>query len=120
MHVMDQALNILEHEFRSEPGSFLLGLRSDLVWDRSAFVRLEQAMRTVCERLQETEELPRWLAEGYYHVVTDVPSWTAHPNFPRPEPEEYYAACIERLTDLADWFFRGEHAYTEPHTWSEL
>ncbi|WP_338779068.1 hypothetical protein [Streptomyces sp. DG1A-41] len=41
-------------------------------------------------------------------------------NFPRPEPKEYYAACIERLTDLADWFFRGEHAYMEPHTWSEL
>ncbi|MEU6905475.1 hypothetical protein ACWDZW_07295 [Streptomyces coeruleorubidus] len=23
-------------------------------------------------------------------------------------------------TNKADWFFRGEHAYTEPHTWSEL
>ncbi len=120
MPAMDLALKTLEREFRSEPGSFLLGLRSDLVWDRGAFSKLEKAMRTVCEHLQDAEELPRWLAEGYYHVVTDVPSWTAHPNFPRPQPEEYYNACIERLTDLADWFFRGDHAYMEPHTWSEL
>ncbi|MGW7165679.1 hypothetical protein ACWGH3_10340 [Streptomyces sp. NPDC054884] len=40
---MDEALKILEHEFRSEPGSFLLGLRSDLAWDRDAFSRLENA-----------------------------------------------------------------------------
>ena len=120
MPAMDLALKTLEREFRFEPGSFLLGLRSDLVWDRGAFSKLEKAMRTVCEHLQDAEELPRWLAEGYYHVVTDVPPWTAHPNFPRPEPEEYYNACIERLADLADWFFRGDHAYMEPHTWSEL
>lgn len=62
MPAMDQALKTLEHEFRSEPGSFLLGLRSDLVWDRGAFSRLEKAMRTACERLQDAEELPRWLA----------------------------------------------------------
>jgi hypothetical protein len=117
---MDQALKTLEHEFRSEPGSFLLGLRIDGVWDRAAFSNLEKAMRTVCERLQDAEELPRWLAAGYYQVATDVPSMTAHPAFPRTEPADYYAACIERLTDLADWFFRGEHSYLEPHTWAEL
>ncbi|WP_406196994.1 hypothetical protein OG920_19230 [Streptomyces europaeiscabiei] len=117
---MDEALKILEHEFRSEPGSFLLGLRSDLAWDRDAFSRLENVMRTVCERFQGDDHLPRWLAEGYYHVATDVPPWTAHPNFPRPEPSVYYASCIERLTDLADWFFRGEHSYLEPHDWPEL
>ncbi|MFD6888791.1 hypothetical protein [Streptomyces sp. NPDC059957] len=117
---MDQALKTLEHEFRSEPGSFLLGLRCDLVWDQAGFSKLEKAMRAVCERMQEAEELPRWLAEGYYQVATEVPSWTAHPNFPRPEPADYYAACIERLTDLADWFFRGWHAYTEPRIWPEL
>ncbi|WP_418960194.1 hypothetical protein [Streptomyces tritici] len=117
---MDHALKILEREFRSEPGSFLLRLRCELVWDRGSFSELERAMRAVCAGMREAEELPRWLAEGYYHVATDVPSWTAHPGFPRPEPAEYYAACIERLTDLADWFFRGEHVYIEPHTWPEL
>ncbi|MFJ5829590.1 hypothetical protein [Streptomyces sp. NPDC093089] len=44
----------------------------------------------------------------------------SHPNFPRPEPREYYDACIERLSDLADWFFLGWHTYTEPHVWPEL
>ncbi|WP_437071773.1 hypothetical protein [Streptomyces sp. enrichment culture] len=117
---MDQALKTLQREFGSEPGSFLLGLRIDGVWDRAAFSTLEKAMRTVCERLQDAEELPRWLAEGYYVVATDVPAMTAHPAFPRTEPAGYYAACIERLTDLADWFFRGEHSYMEPHTWPEL
>ncbi|MFE2019385.1 hypothetical protein ACFW9O_15280 [Streptomyces sp. NPDC059499] len=117
---MDHALQTLGHEFRSEPGSFLLGLRSDLAWNRVAFSELDRAMRTVCEAVQGTEELPRWLAEGFYHVATDVPSWTAHPDFPRPEPADCYAACNERLTDLADWFFRGEHFYLEPHTWPEL
>lgn len=76
-------------------------------------------MRAVCERVQEAEELSRWLAEGYY-VAREVPAWTSHPNFPRPEPREYYEACIERLSDLADWFFHGWHAYTEPHTWPAL
>ena len=110
----------LKHEFSAEPGSFLLALRSDLRWDQEAFARLERAMRAVCERVQGDEQLPRWLAEGYYQVATQVPSWTAHPNFPRPQPDDYFASCIERLTDLADWFFWGEHAYQEPHTWPEL
>ncbi|MEV6330201.1 hypothetical protein [Streptomyces sp. NPDC051909] len=117
---MDEALRILEHEFRNEPGSFLLRLRCDLVWDRDAFSRLESAARAVCERLEDAETLPRWLAVGYYQLATEVPAWTSHPDFPRPEPREYYDACIERLTDLADWFFHGWHAYTEPHEWTEL
>ncbi|MFE5210372.1 hypothetical protein [Streptomyces sp. NPDC056600] len=117
---MKHALETLRHEFSSEPGSFQLRLRCDLVWDREAFTRLEKAMRAVCEEWQEAQEFPRWLAEGYYQVGWEVRSWTAHPNFPRPEPAEYYDACIERLTDLTDWFFRGFHVYMEPHIWSEL
>jgi hypothetical protein len=113
-------LRILEQEFRSEPGSFLLRLRIELVWERDAFTRLERAMRAVCERTQEADQLPRWLAEGYYQVATEVPAWTSHPNFPKPEPADYYAACLERLADLADWFFRGWHAYEEPHAWPDL
>ncbi len=77
-------------------------------------------MRTVCERPQEAEGLPRWPAQGHYHVATDVPSWTAHPDFPRPGPADHCTACIERLTDPADRLFRGRHAYLEPHTWSDL
>ncbi len=117
---MDDAVGVLQHEFRSAEGSFLLRLRCDLVWDREAFSRLERAMRQICEQNQAAERLDRWMAEGFYDVATQVPGWTGHPRFPRPEPEAYYVACIERLGDLADWFFRGWHAYQEPHAWREL
>jgi hypothetical protein len=73
-------------------------------------------MRVVCERTQEADQLPRWLAEGYYQVATGVPAWASHPNFPKPESADYYAACLERLADLADWFFRGWHAYEVART----
>ena len=46
--------------------------------------------------------------------------WTSHPHFPRPEPEQYYNDCIQRIGDLADWFFHGVHSYAEPHHWSDL
>ncbi|MFF2775463.1 hypothetical protein ACFVU3_11185 [Streptomyces sp. NPDC058052] len=120
MRTMDEALKILEHEFHSEPESFLLRLRCELEWDRAAFSRLEKAMRAICAHTQGAETLPRWLAEGFYHAATEVPGWTSHPNFPRPEPREYYDACVERLVDLADWYFRGRHVYMEPHVWRDL
>ena len=94
---------VLRREFDSEEGSFLLRIRSDLVWDREAFSRLERAMRTTCERYQGgSDDLPRWLAEGFYDVSHTVPGWTSHPHFPRPQPERYYEDCVERLVDLAD------------------
>jgi len=117
---MNDSLAVLREEFDAEPGSFLAKLRSDLEWDRTGFTRLEQAMRAVCELSEDDEQLPRWLAEGFYLVSNDVPNWTAHPKFPRPKPDSYYDACIERLRDLADWYFRGWHAYAESHVWSEL
>src|SRR5690606_35179672 len=40
--------------------------------------------------------------------------------FPRPAPESYHSACLERLEDLADWFFRGESPYLPGHTWPAL
>jgi len=49
-----------------------------------------------------------------------VPQWTSHPNFPRPTPEMYYQDCIERLGDLANWFFRGWHDYSEGDVWTDL
>ncbi|MGC0312352.1 hypothetical protein [Kitasatospora acidiphila] len=117
---MDDAVGVLRCEFAAEEGSFLLQLRCDLRWDRDAFTRLERAMRAVCERNQTAAQLDRWMAEGFYSVSSWVADWTAHPNFPRPEPEEYYRSCIERLSDLANWFFQGYHDYLEPHVWPGL
>jgi hypothetical protein len=117
---VDEDLAVLRREWDAEEGSFLLRLRGDLVWDRAAFSRMERAMRAVCAACQGREELPRRLAEGYHYVTHFVPEWTSHPHFPRPEPAEYYEDCLERLRDLADWFFRGEHAYRLPHAWQPL
>ncbi len=117
---MDDALVELRREWDAEEGSFLLRLRSDLVWDRAAFTRLEHTMRVVCAQHQDAEDLPRWLAEGFYYVSHFVADWTSHPHFHRPEPQGYYEDCLERLSDLADWFFRGEHAYLKPHVWADL
>lgn len=118
--VVDDVAAVLPEEFEAVADSFLLRLRVDLVWDRAAFSRLEQAMRLVCEQYEGREDLPRRMADGFYEVSHFVAEWTSHPNFPRPEPAQYYQDCLERLRDLADWFFRGWHAYQEPHDWRDL
>ncbi|SBT45424.1 hypothetical protein [Micromonospora auratinigra] len=117
---MDDFLPVLRAEFDAEEGSFLLTVRCDLRWDRAAFSRLERAMRAACQAYADRDRLDRWLAEGFFSVATWVRDHTSHPDFPRPLPESYYEACLERLWELADWFFRGEHVYLEPHEWTEL
>jgi hypothetical protein len=117
---VDDVLTVLREEFEADDGSFLLRLRTELVWDRAAFSRLESAMRAGCESFQQQDDLPRWLAEGYFYLSHFVTEWTSHPNFPIPEPEGYYTDCLERIRDLADWFFHGVHSYLEPHDWAEL
>jgi len=117
---MDEAMKTLAREFAAEEGSFLLRLRCDLAWDRAAFTRLERAMRAACEQCRSRDTLDRWAAEGFHHVATWIPTWTAHPNFPRPTPDSYYQDCLTRLEDLADWYFRGWSAYPEDHAWPDL
>ncbi|MBB2948976.1 hypothetical protein FB565_008762 [Actinoplanes lutulentus] len=117
---MDDALTVLRQEFDATEGSFLLRVRCDLVWDRAAFSRLERAMRVSCEQYESRDDLPRWLVEGFWDVSQSVADWTAHPNFPRPHPAQYYEDCLARLQDLADWFFRGWHPYQQPHVWRDL
>lgn len=111
---------VLRREFELGDGSFVIRLRGDLEWDRGAFTRLERAMRAACERIQGQDKLDRWLALGFYYVPRFVRDWTAHPDFPRPHPRQYYEDCLRRLDDLADWFFHGEHMYQEPHEWPDL
>ncbi|MFC9613025.1 hypothetical protein [Streptomyces sp. NPDC056938] len=117
---MDEITGVLRREFGAAEGSFLLRLRGELEWDRAAFTCLERAMRAVCERSQSDEKLDRWVAEGFYEVATWVPLWTSRPNFPRPTPDAYFEDCIERIGDLANWFFRGRHDYCEGHAWTDL
>jgi hypothetical protein len=114
-------LDQLRREFAAEEGTFLLHLRGDRIeWDRAAFSRLEKTMRWACERFRDHVQLDRWMADGFYEVSRFVRDWTSHPNFPLPEPTQYYNECIQRLDDLTDWFFRGYHGYIEPHQWHDL
>jgi hypothetical protein len=114
-------LDVLRREFEADQDTFLLGLRGDrLEWDRAAFSRFEKAMRWACEHFQDGQQLDRWMAEGFYYTSWFVRDWTSHSHFPRPEPEQYYNDCIQRIGDLADWFFHGVHSYAEPHHWSDL
>jgi hypothetical protein len=118
---VDDVEVVLRHEFNAGEGSFLLGLRGvGLEWDRAAFTRLERAMRAVCGQVQGQDRLDRWMAEGFYYVPRFVRDWTTHPNFPRPQPQQYHEDCLQRLDDLADWFFHGYHMYQEPRVWSDL
>ncbi|WP_279581363.1 hypothetical protein [Fodinicola feengrottensis] len=96
------------------------GCAPPLEWDRAAFSRLEQAMRAACSRCQGQDLLERWMADGFHYVSRFVRDWTSHPNFPRPEPLSYHHDCLERLDDLADWFFHGSHNYQDPHVWRDL
>jgi hypothetical protein len=117
----DECLSLLRREFSAEEGTFLLTLRgAGIEWDKAAFSRLEKAMRWACEKYRDHDQLDRWMAEGFYEASRFVREWTAHPNFPRPGPEQYYNDCIQRLDDLTDWFFRSWHVYQEPHHWPDL
>lgn len=113
-------LHLLRREFSAEEGSFLLQLRIDLHWDRDAFSRLEQAMRRTCAQQESQERLDRWLVEGYWYLSIFVPGHTSHPNFPRPEPIEYYDAAVQRLRDLQDWFVTGRSPYRASYQMPDL
>jgi hypothetical protein len=115
----DRFADVLAAEFSGEEGTFLTRLRCELIWDRDAFVRLERAMRAACRHYEQHDQLPRPLADGFYFASTFVASWTSHPNFPHPA-EPYYAACIQRLDDLAWWFFVGRSPRTDEYDWETL
>ncbi len=112
-------MQVLRQELEAREGSFLLRLRVEREWDREAFSRLEGAMRAACTAYEGDEQLPRWLADGFYYVSVFVPSCTQHEHFPRPE-DAYYRACLQRIEDLASWFFSGESPYVESHRWQPL
>ena len=117
---MESYLDTLKSELNAEEGSFLLKLRSDFKWDKTAFTRLVSAMRICCEQRAETDALPRWLAEGFWYFSTFVKETSSHPQFRRPYPQGYYQKAYERLEDLAYWFFRGESPYLEGSGFDEI
>jgi hypothetical protein len=112
-------LDQLRREFAAEEGTFLLHLRGDRIeWDRAAFSRWR---RPCGGPASASATMHSWTA-GWSTGSTKSPASSATglhtPAF--PEPTQYYNECIQRLDDLADWFFRGYHGYIEPYQWHDL
>jgi hypothetical protein len=118
--VADAYLEILKHEFAAGEGSFLIQLRPNLTWDKEAFSKLVTAMEACCKSCEGQELLERWLAEGFWYMPWFVKNWTEHPSFPRPQPQEYYEKALERLNDLAYWFFFGCSPYEKGHGFAPM
>lgn len=85
----------------------MLQLRGDLHWDHDAFLRLIACMQAYLESDRDVENLPRWVAEGFWFLDHFVRQWTSHTDFPRTSTHEYYEAAHQRLHDLAWWLFMG-------------
>lgn len=116
----ESCLEILKREFAAEDGSFLIRLRPNLTWDKEAFSKLVVAMEACCKAYEGQQSLERWLVEGFWFMSWFVKDWTEHPSFPRPQPQEYYEKALERLNDLAYWFFSGNSPYEEGHGFDPL
>jgi hypothetical protein len=71
-------LSTLQSEFAAEEGSFALQLRPGVTWDAAAFRRLRFAMYACCQHLQASDDLPRWLACGFWFMPGFVREWVNH------------------------------------------
>ena len=108
-------LELLKREFTAEDHSFLITLRTNLTWDKEVFSKLIAAMEVCCKASERRDTLERWLVVGFWYMSSWVRDWTTHPNFPRPEPSEYYENALRRLDELAFWFFSGGCMYEDGH-----
>ena len=121
--------SVLAHEFSAGEGSFLLQLRTDMRWDKTAFSRLTEGMLACCRAYDignpqptlfgpayDTARLPRWLAEGFWYVGTFVRDWTSHSAWSARKAREqnYYDEAYYRLFMLGAWFFTGRCPYADP------
>lgn len=127
----DDYVTVLRQEFLADEGSFLLQLRTDMIWDPAAFTRLTAAMLACCRAYDlddpnatllgsayDRTHVPRWLAEGFWLASSFVRDHTSHPAWRERiarEPD-YYERAYQRLDDLAFWFFTGGCPYLEPNT----
>jgi hypothetical protein len=113
-------VDVLRREFAAEDGSFLIQLRPNLTWDKQAFSRLVTAMEACCQAYEGRDTMERWVVEGFWFMSWFVKDWTTHLNFPRPQPPEYHEKALERLNDLAYWFFSGHSPYEKGHGFDPL
>ena len=117
---MENYFAVLKNEFEAGEGSFLLQIRTQMNWDRTAFTRLIAAMHTYCMHHAGTDLVERWVAEGFWYITTFTRTWTTHVHFPHHHDEAYYVQAYQQLDDLAYWFFIGSSPYEPGHTFEVL
>ncbi|HEY8026798.1 MAG TPA: hypothetical protein VIF60_19820 [Burkholderiaceae bacterium] len=106
------AEQILKSEFDAEDGTFLLIARCQLSWDKNAFKWLTAVMYDVAANVNKSNEIPKWIANGFWFCDKWIPEWTSHPNFLRPD-DRYYKKSCELIHDLAYFLFNGESPYED-------
>ena len=117
---MEDFMAILKNEFDADEGSFLIGLRPNLEWDKEAFNRLSSAMKQCAESHSSEQKLERWVAEGFWYVPRFVREWATHSNFPKVHATDYYERAFARLDDLAYWYFMGQSPYESGKHFEDL
>jgi hypothetical protein len=110
-------LDTLRHEFLAKD-AFFMQLACHGCWDKAAFNRLELAMRRACAAVAGRDDLPRWMVEGFWQCVEQVPGWARASN--ACPTSEYLETAIERFHDLQYWLVMGESIYLPEHEWKTL
>ncbi len=104
---------LLKSELYESSGAFLLKLRCDLKWSRSAFSRLIRAMYMTAFELRDEDKIDRWLTEAFRYCEFFIKDWSSHPNFPKEYSQKYYERCYKTLHDLCSLLFKGSSPYMD-------
>lgn len=101
----------LKDELNAEDGSFLLELRTNLIWNHNSFINLLTEINREYKRTKEDSKLSREIASGIWYISDLIKSWTEHENFPKKHSAEYYEKSFELINDLAYSYFMSESPY---------
>ena len=100
--------DILRREHEGQPDTFFLHLRSGPGWDVTAYDALFAAMLECCKQTQGSDDLPRWIADLFWHLDWYVRQDLDRRWGDRSTIPEYYENAWTNLNHLAHWLFTGE------------
>ena len=102
----------LIEEFEAGEGSFLLRLRTELIWDWDAFYRCTSLVYDVACISNGSKSIDTPIAQGFWMMDTWVREWTSHESFNRPKNVEYEQALL-LLHELTQFLFEGVSPYQD-------
>ena len=97
---------ILRKEYHGTEDSFTFRLRGDFVWDEKAFSRAIAAMKRVCEDHEGGRSIEKWITSVFWHMEI-LKEITLHPEFPKPNSDDYYQRAFTLIEELCGWLFVG-------------